>query len=388
MTRSTSRHHSIPGSQLASTEPSAPQVKKPLWRIWAFKIHSTVGIALALYMLIMSLSGVTLVFHDEISDVLSNVGTVEIGEEIRLDSAIASAKILYPDRNATWLHSSTQSNKPTEMWLEKPGMQRVSLLANQYTGAVIGPKKNSEPIAWLEGLHFNLLFGEVGGKANGFFAMFVCLLSISGVLVWWRGIRNVVRNLVFNSSMQSKAFVWKLHSVIGIWAAIPLLIWGVSGTFFCFPTEFKAALNFVLPTTQPTAVSAPAGTSGGRTLSVDEAMRRINRKYPGFRAVWLGLPSSTNSAYQLFLVPPGHDQIDEATQIEIDSRTGAITVKADPADATKGDVVLKWLSRLHMGNFAGALSKSFWIVLGLTPGLLGITGVWLWWRGVVRRRMR
>jgi len=35
---------------------------------------------------------------------------------------------------------------------------------------------------------------------------------------------------------------------------------------------------------------------------------------------------------------------------------------------------------LHIGNFGGLVLKIFYVIIGLTPGLLSITGFLLWWR--------
>jgi len=40
---------------------------------------------------------------------------------------------------------------------------------------------------------------------------------------------------------------------------------------------------------------------------------------------------------------------------------------------------------LHVGNFGGHLLKIFYIIIGLTPGLLAITGFLLWYRRKIKR---
>jgi uncharacterized iron-regulated membrane protein len=35
---------------------------------------------------------------------------------------------------------------------------------------------------------------------------------------------------------------------------------------------------------------------------------------------------------------------------------------------------------LHFGYFGGLPSKILWFILGLTPGVLAVTGTWMWWR--------
>ena len=59
---------------------------------------------------------------------------------------------------------------------------------------------------------------------------------------------------------------------------------------------------------------------------------------------------------------------------------------AAPAGQTLGDVVMDWVSPLHVGNFGGMPIRVAWLVLGLSPPLLFVTGFIMWWTRVVRPR--
>ena len=53
-----------------------------------------------------------------------------------------------------------------------------------------------------------------------------------------------------------------------------------------------------------------------------------------------------------------------------------------------GDWLLGWFGRLHFGRFWGRPLKVLWVVLGLLPPLLFVTGALMWWSRVVRPRLR
>jgi uncharacterized iron-regulated membrane protein len=50
-----------------------------------------------------------------------------------------------------------------------------------------------------------------------------------------------------------------------------------------------------------------------------------------------------------------------------------------------GDVALRWFINLHFGRFAGWPVKALWLVLGLAPAVLFVTGVLMWWNRVLRK---
>jgi uncharacterized iron-regulated membrane protein len=59
----------------------------------------------------------------------------------------------------------------------------------------------------------------------------------------------------------------------------------------------------------------------------------------------------------------------------------------DGTGNSTADLVLAWLARLHFGRWRDFPSlKIVWVVLGLVPALMAITGCIMWWNRVVRRR--
>ena len=51
-----------------------------------------------------------------------------------------------------------------------------------------------------------------------------------------------------------------------------------------------------------------------------------------------------------------------------------------------GESVLLALLQLHFGRFGGLGVRVLWVVLGLLPAVLFVTGFVLWWTRVVRKR--
>jgi uncharacterized iron-regulated membrane protein len=52
-----------------------------------------------------------------------------------------------------------------------------------------------------------------------------------------------------------------------------------------------------------------------------------------------------------------------------------------------GDVILRWLVRLHFGRWQSVTLKIVWVLLGLVPIVLLVTGVVMWWQRVFRKRI-
>jgi uncharacterized iron-regulated membrane protein len=95
-------------------------------------------------------------------------------------------------------------------------------------------------VEWIVNLHENLLFGSTGRVVNGIGAICLTVLCLTGATIWWPGIRNWRRSLTVNWKAHFARINWDLHSALGFWCFFFVLMWGISGIYFCFPHLFDA----------------------------------------------------------------------------------------------------------------------------------------------------
>jgi len=50
-----------------------------------------------------------------------------------------------------------------------------------------------------------------------------------------------------------------------------------------------------------------------------------------------------------------------------------------------GDAVIAWFVRMHFGRYGGMGVRLTYVVIGLTPAVMFITGAYMWWNRVLRR---
>jgi uncharacterized iron-regulated membrane protein len=93
---------------------------------------------------------------------------------------------------------------------------------------------------WLVALHTNLLLGATGRKINGLGAMCLALLCITGLVIWWPGVRNWPRSLTVNWRSRFPRITWDVHSALGIWSLLFVLTWAISAIYFSFPQWFDS----------------------------------------------------------------------------------------------------------------------------------------------------
>ena len=134
-----------------------------------------------------------------------------------------------------------------ETWIRvlERGHLRIARLFNPCTGSDLGDplSRAQRIIEWLVDLHDNLLLGTTGRLLNGLAAILVTLLALTGVVLWWPGIKNWRRSLVINWKTNLSRVNWDLHSAVGIWCVLFVLLWGVSGIYFTFPQTITRVLG-------------------------------------------------------------------------------------------------------------------------------------------------
>jgi uncharacterized iron-regulated membrane protein len=279
-----------------------------------FQVHLWTGLALAVYIVVLSATGSLLVYRNEINTLVAtpkppfNPGaTLLTPAQIR-----DAAQRAYPGWTITSVSEKISRRAPAyQVELEKGtgAVETKGRYFDPYTGADLGDSftRGERGLYWIVELHDNLLLGNEGKFWNGAASIVVTVTCLTGLVVWWPGISRWKRSLVFKPSSSWRRLNWDLHSASGFWLFLFLLMWAVSG-------------------------------------------------------VYLGIPDPFARAASYFANP--------------DSRKESFA-----------DVFLFWLARLHFGRWRDHPSlKIVWVVIGLVPTLMAVTGCIMWWNRVVRKR--
>jgi uncharacterized iron-regulated membrane protein len=102
-------------------------------------------------------------------------------------------------------------------------------------------------------LHDNLLAGETGRSINGLLALLLIVLALSGIVVWWPGIKSWRRSLTLHKKVGWRRFTWDLHSMVGFWTLAFTVLFAISGAYLGNPEVFQ---NFADRLQPPTADNA------------------------------------------------------------------------------------------------------------------------------------
>jgi len=282
------------------------QPKKTFLRRALFQIHLWTGVAVGVYMVFISITGSAVVFRRDLNQkLLGNIPANEVAADAkRLPVARLREEVqrLYPGYTITRVAEARRRLAPSEVTMVKDG-EILQERFNPYTGADMGSARPRAVavMEWFTDLHDNLLTGETGRKVNAVGGALLCVLCISGLVIWWRASGAWYKGLLFNPRSGWKRINFDLHAALGFWGLLVLFLWGFTGIYFAFPEPFMRVVDYFEPP--------------------DQAL--------GTR---------------------------------------------------QGDAFIAWLVRMHFGRYGGMGVRITYVIIGLLPTVMFVTGAVMWWK--------
>ena len=361
-----------------------------------FQIHLWTGIAIGLYVFLISVTGALLVFRSELQHAAFPqffVVSDTAGPPADIGTVLQAFTTAYSDQTISGIDTPTPSRQTFLTYVLKNG-RYVAAFAHPVTAAVLGELPTDSWISRLQDLHFELLGGETGRTLNGVGAIGLAGLATTGLVIWWPGVATWRRALRVDWARNWRRVTFDLHSAIGIWAGVVVFVWGISGVYFIFSGPFRAAVNRVSAlTVSPIATSNPelAGRAPQPTLAM--FVDRARAASPNSELVRVLLPTSETAPFVVTMTHPGltRAEDDGGVSFYFDRFSGDLLHSWDPFPRTAGDRFVALMAPLHIGMFgSGSLSrlavKILWAILGLAPAALFATGAIMWWNRVVSDR--
>ncbi len=227
-------------------------------RKFLFQVHLWSGISLGLYIFFISITGSVLVYRNELyvmatpNPVVSNSSETVLSDELLMERV----RLSNPGSTVTRINRSGDPMQAVEIWLEQDGRTRKRFF-DPYNGNDIGSAARTGQmlVIGLISLHESFLFGETGRKINGIGAIAVLLIVFTGLVIWWPGIKRWKRSLKFQKGIGWKRQIWDIHSMVGIWSSLFIIVFAFSGAYLCFPDFFHDMCDRLQPMTVETAGS-------------------------------------------------------------------------------------------------------------------------------------
>jgi uncharacterized iron-regulated membrane protein len=204
----------------------------------------------------MSVTGSVLVYRNELYRAATPEPIIskDSGPRLTDDQLREAARYLYPGYRVVNIGRAPNPDQAVNVWLSRGDVIKKRLF-DARSGIDLGNSFTTGfwLVSELLDLHDNLLAESTGRIVNGAGAAAMLTLTLTGISIWWPGIRTWRRSLILSRAAGWKRLNWQLHSMIGFWTVGFILLFGLSGLYLCIPERFQELADWLEP---PTAANA------------------------------------------------------------------------------------------------------------------------------------
>lgn len=342
-------------------------------------------------MIVIAWSGSVAVFNDEIGWLVTPELRADPEAGARpLDEVLSALKERFPSRRFD-LHIQSGPHWAHTAYVYEPGgtiYVHIDPATARVTRADVMDGYTWNLVYFIRQLHVRLLMGRWGRVFVGLFGVTLVLSIVTSLWIYRDWLRSLVR---VRRHQNPRIFHMDLHKAIGAWALVINLIFGVTGAvlglenlyYSIWPAEDEAEQA---PAPPPVTHIDPGLTPGAAAV----ALARVDSSF---------VPTVIQHAPRASVVTirgdhPGALIAKDQSVYRVDLASGAILAGSrDARRASWPTYLYNTMDPLHFGYFgdkwgttASYAIKVAWCLLGLTPGILSITGGYMWW--LRRQRVR
>lgn len=253
---------------------------------------------------------------------------------------------------------------------------------NPYTGQVLGlqTEKQLPVFKFAEDLHRRLLAGEVGKALSGLSALFILVITATGIVLWWPKTRALLAGrLRIKWGASGKRLTHDLHVVLGFYTS--LFLFGIALTGVIMSYRWATESLFTLTNSRPTVgLLAPvsAQPSSPRAVAYDAALRTGQATYRTAEFWRIGAPKDSVAA--IVVSAPSTLPLRSAglDTLFVDRSTGAALGQHLYARQAAGSQLRRLTKPLHTGELGGIWTKILALVVTLCSLTFPVTGVLMW----------
>lgn len=353
-----------------------------------FRWHKWTSLICTVFLLMLCVTGLPLIFHEEIDNLLDQkeIAVIPPGsEKLAADSLVQIAEALYPGNYARYVYwDEERPNTITIDVADKPDAP-VShshyVVLNEYTGDLLGQVNLDGLMYTILQLHTDMFAGIPGKLFLGLMGVLFMVSIVSGVVLYGPIMRNFDFGVV--RKQRSKRLKWlDTHNLLGIVVLAWMAVVGFTGVI----NTLSDVILGLWQQGQLKEMTAPYQDQPpftGKYSSLDSAVSASKQAAPDmdvFIVTYPGTMFSSKHHYAVFM--HGNTALTSKLlkPVLVDAQTGTVT----DSRSMPWYVNTLFLSEpLHFGDYGGMTMKILWAVFDLLTIIVLITGLYLW---LARRR--
>ncbi|RIV86802.1 PepSY-associated TM helix domain-containing protein [Aurantiacibacter zhengii] len=358
-------------------------MKRSTIKSW-FLVHKWSSLVSTAFLLMLCVTGLPLIFHDEIDALVGEdyeaalAGAPSADSGTALDNMLDAALAERPGEVPLFMAFSQDSPLLTVTTGPVPdadGADMTLLFLDRATGEVIGPAPSGGVMEFILQLHTDLFLGLPGMLFLGVMGGLFVLALVSGVVLY----APFMRRLPFGTLRTRRSRRVKTldqHNLLGIVALGWMLVVGVTGVINAFADPLVDNWRNGELAEMTAQYAGDPAIDADDYGSLDAAMASAQVALPGRSPQFIGFPGgdwSTGQHYAIFFQGDRPLTRHLLTPALVDARSGELI---DARAMPPLNQALMMSKPLHFGDYGGLPLKLIWAVLTLAT-------IWVLWSGLV-----
>jgi len=350
------------------------------------KVHLWLGLAAAIFLVILGLTGSVMAFENDIDHWLHpELFYVETGARALPEQVLIR---VVEQRFAPARVAAVQV-------LRQPNLARViqttdqrSVFVNPYDGLVLGSVRGGFAIDRIIGdiyqIHLWLVpdprraprIAAIGKVIISFAGLILCVLVPTGLILFWRTRRTTIK---WNASWFRIFF--DTHHVVGVYASLFLLTAAFTGILIGFESG-ERAIYTVTGSRPPAPISQVQSSpmSGTVPISADRAIEIAHGAIANATLAGMLVPLSPKAVWTVLLRVPEETSEYVYGRVSIDQYSGQVLQVRNLLTDSPGYRVIRFNRSIHTGDIWGLPSHIVMSLSSLLLVVMVVTGIVIWWK--------
>jgi uncharacterized iron-regulated membrane protein len=343
--------------------------------------HRQIGLFLGLLFALLGLTGSVLVFHHDLSHWLSRSLTeVAVPDSPRwsVDEIVKVVQAAYPHQSVTGVKLPDRPQSSYLVSVSSKSEHGLEVYVDPFQGKILGTQEwDHTIIGMIYNFHAELWAGDRGRQIIGFSGLILTALALAGVATSPRW-QHFPKSIKIRWKAPQRFVLYDLHKAIGLISVLLLIFLALTGAGINFNQQVMAVINQVTQTSplkEPSSKLLPGKTS----LALEKQLQNAKTAFPMATLTDIYLPTTKDESVMVSIKLPGHLLLGEFNTVYLDQYSGEVLQAETPGSMSPATKYLYAVFMLHTGRYGGLTSQLLYLVVGLVPIMLAVTGFLMWW---------
>jgi len=350
-------------------------------KVWLRRTHLVLALVSGLFIVNLSISGSLLIFAKEIQAFINPNFWLVTPDEAQ-QQPLALSKLIQ--------HIALVSDAPIKVIEQAEDRQRIWLVSlanndylniNPYSGEIVLKHQFYDTfygfvMSWHRWLLYQTTTKERPFKILISIASLILIIEmmIGGYL--WLKPKKALKRLKIKWRSKTKILLYQLHTTLGVFAFIPLILIAFTGMTFHWQSATKQIVEWLSFSKVESHNFQHESLDKQQDYSLDKAYQSAQLALPEGKVYRVYLPQSTEQPLALRIKMPNESHANSWSWA--DPNSGNALGSFDASKTSIATKVWNFKYKFHIGDFIAWPVKVLWLFLSLLPCFFVISGVYLW----------